>query len=184
MTSWINSEYSSWNSKQVYQVKLLIIQKKNQPQGLVLCFHMQSSGCPNNWSQRFQTIRFSTSPTVWLYYHEATQFSLLVIPCNILKGFETESPKKNTKTYIPQELYNSLGSNLDTEWFHRLIIKWHVSHLHSPPNSGTVQRRSRLTLPQLNGEALSGRRLGNPVGRMSRRGLLPFGGGSNPCRMA
>ena len=150
---------------------------------------MQSSGCPNNWSQRFQTIRFSTSPTVLLYYHEATQFSLLVIPCNILKGFETESQRKKQQKHIYSARANSLGSNLYTEWFHRLIIKWHVSRptftmASIPPNSGTVQRRSRLTLPQLSGEALSGRRLGNPVGRMSRRGLLPFGGGSNPCRMA
>ena len=126
------------------------------------------------------------SSTVWLYYREATQLSLLVIQCFFLTSSKQKSQKdknhwKNNKnTYIPQELYNSLGSNLYTEWFHGLIIKWHVSRptftmASIPPNSGTVQRRSRLTLPQLSGEALSGRRLGNPVGRMSRRGLPPLG---------
>lgn len=105
-----------------------------------------------------------------------------------LKGSKQNHKKKQQK-HIYSARANSLGSNLYTEWFHRLIIKWHVSRptftmASIPPNSGTVQRRSRLTLPQLSGEALSGRRLGNPVGRMSRQGLLPFGGGSNPCRMA
>ena len=93
------------------------VQNKSQ-QEILLCFHMQSSGCPNDWSQRFQTIRVSTLSTVWLYYHEATQFSTLVIPCSWNRNPNAMEPYWTTKKkiYIYLLFCKSypLGSNLYT----------------------------------------------------------------------
>ena len=88
------------------------VQNKSQ-QEILLCFHMQSSGCPNDWSQRFQTIRVSTSSTVWLYYHEATQFSTL-IQCSWNRNPNAMEHYWTTRVTSLGSRVTSLGSNLYT----------------------------------------------------------------------